>query len=303
MTLKTRNLFKLASKEDPIHLHKILGVSCLSNFIYQFYQLFIYGSMYLRDNPYTPVLMGIHACLSLSSFIFHVPLNRHKGLPMIYKESRLHAIVFSLRSVVCTLAFYYKLDLAYNIFFINLTMILADLATSKYEAATKTMRGMPFGKDISENDKKKITYSNSTQQFGATMFMTCSIETAFAPLLAIQLAAFLMTLVRKAIISELDWHRIYALSLWLNIFVYRGLDKLGDIILIIFGIYFFDYLRIQKGISKYYSWNLIFILVYLAKYYSILEDLLNETQSAYFIDSVIIYYLARNIYMTKALWI
>ena len=111
--------------------------------------------MYLKDNPYTPLPMGIHAGLSLSSFIFHVPLNRHKGLPMIYKESRLHAAnVFSLRSVFCTLAFYYKLDLAYNIFFINLTAVLADLATSKYEAATKTMRGMPFGKDISENDKK-----------------------------------------------------------------------------------------------------------------------------------------------------
>ena len=120
MTLKTRNLFKLATKEDPIHLHKILGVSCLLNYIYQFYHLFVYGSMYLKDNPYTPLLMGIHAGLSLSSFIFHVPLNRHKGLPMIYKESRLH-VVFSLRSVFCTLAFYYKLDLAYNIFFINLT--------------------------------------------------------------------------------------------------------------------------------------------------------------------------------------
>ena len=105
MGIKTRNLFKLASKEDPIHLHKILGISCLINYVYQFYQLFIYGSMYLKDNPYTPLLMGIHACLSLSSFIFHVPLNRHKGLPMIYKESRLHAIVFSLRSVVCTWRF------------------------------------------------------------------------------------------------------------------------------------------------------------------------------------------------------
>ena len=36
MTLKTRNLFKLATKEDPIHLHKILGVSCLLNYIYHF---------------------------------------------------------------------------------------------------------------------------------------------------------------------------------------------------------------------------------------------------------------------------
>ena len=163
--------------------------------------------------------------------------------------------------------------------------------------------GMPFGKDISENDKKSVTYSNSVQQFGATMFMTCNIETAFTPMFAIQLAAFLMTLVRKAIISELDWHRIYAISLWLNVFVHRSHNDFGNMMSIIIGIYMFDYLRIQRGFSKYYSWNLIFIILYLAKTYDIFTGILDETQTAYFINSVIIYYLARNIYMIGLLWI
>ena len=102
-------------------------------------------------------------------------------------------------------------------------MILADLATNKYGAATKTMRGIPYGKEISEDDKKKITYMHSNQQFAATMFMVCNINSAFSPLLAIQMAAFLKTLVRKAIITELDWHRVYVITLWLNIFVYDHL--------------------------------------------------------------------------------
>ena len=60
----------------------------------------------------------------------------------IYKEFRLHSIVFALRSVVCSFGFYYNLGLMFNIFFINLTMIMADIATEHYQAATKTMRGV-----------------------------------------------------------------------------------------------------------------------------------------------------------------
>ena len=81
--------------------------------------------MNLRNNSYTPFLLMLHGLLSVSSFIFHVPLNRHKGLPMIYKEFRLHSIIFALRSVVCALSFYYKFSLVANVFFINLTMLCA----------------------------------------------------------------------------------------------------------------------------------------------------------------------------------
>jgi hypothetical protein len=305
MGLKIKNLYKLISKEDSTNIHKILGVSSLLHFIYQFGYLFINGNMNLIDNPYTPLLMSVHGSLVMSSFIFHVPLNRHKGLPMIYKESRLHTIVFSLRSVACALAFYYKLDLIYNILFINLTMLLADLATSKYKAATKTMRGMPFGKDISEEDKKTVTRMHSTQQFAATMFMVGNINSAFSPLLAIQIAAFLMTLVRKAIIVELDWHRVYAITLWLNIFVYKTFTNFSDSLFTILGICLYDYFRIKKGINKYIVWNAIFSIIYLYNKLDYFNDfgIVDEIYQRYFVNAVIVYYLTKNIYITRALWI
>ena len=87
---------------------------------------------------------------------------------------------------------------------------------------------------------------HSVQQFGATMFMMGNIDSAFAPLLAIQIAAFLMTLIRKSIISELDWHRLYAISLWLNIFVYWSFNRIDKPIYIIMGVYLFDYLRVNQ---------------------------------------------------------
>jgi hypothetical protein len=302
MPIKTRNLFKLVTREDSTHFHKLLGTTCLLNFIYQFYHLFMYNNMNLQTNKYTPFLLLFHGLLSMSSFIFHVPTNRHKGLPMIYKEFRLHSIVFALRSVACSLCFYYNLDLIYNILFINLTMILADIATIKYKAETKTMRGMPYGKDISEEDKRKVTYMHSSQQLGATMFMVGNIDSAFAPLLAIQLAAFLMTLVRKSIISEMDWHRVYAISLWLNIFVYWSFQTINLALYIIWGVYAFDYLRIKKGNNKYVVWNCVLLVVYICDNTTILNGLENLILPKYAVNSFILFYLVKNIYNTRVLW-
>ena len=191
MALQTQNIKKLVTKEDSSHIHKILGNLCLLNFIYQFYHLFRYGMMDLEFSSDTPLLILLHGALSLSSFMFHVPRNRHKGLPMIYQEFRLHSIIFAWRSVLCVLGFYYQLDLLFHIVIINLTMILADLVTHKYKGkATKTMRGMPFGDNISEKTQKQVTRMHSNQQFNATLYMITNIDGAFSPILAIQPGCF-----------------------------------------------------------------------------------------------------------------
>ena len=303
MVLKSQNLFKLFTHEDYFNFHKILGFSCLLNFVYQFYHLFTYGSMNLINNSFSPVLFFIHGTLSMSSFKFRVPLNRHKGLPMIYKEFRIHSILFALRSVVCCYLFYYKLDRLYNILAINLTMIGADLASYMYKAATKTMRGMPFGTEIEESDKRSVTQMHSVQQLGATMYMVTNIDAAFSPLLAIQLAAFLMTLVRKSIISELDWHRIYALSLWINICVYWSFyDNINLLFYIIWGVNVFYYLRIEMNYNKYLVWNIILFTIYFLEN-TFDEQILEDTFKIKLLTNfIIVFYLINNIYKTKALW-
>ena len=303
MAIKYQNLYKLITNEDSKLIHKSLGIICLINFIYQYYHLFSYGYMHLENNPKAPLIFTIHGILSLSSFIFHVPRNRHKGLPMIYQEFRLHSILFALRSVICGLCFYYKLDMAYNIFVINLTMILADLVTNKFKAETKTMRGMPFNKDISEEEKKSVTLMHSNQQFGATMFMLSNIDGAFSPLLAIQIAAFLMTLVRKGIITALDWHRVYSISLWLNIFVYWSFDNYNSPLYIIFGLYIFSYARINYRYNKYLVWNIIFGFVYFFENYKILNVKEDDIFFKFFVNITIITYLIRQVNYTISLWV
>ena len=181
-------------------------------------------------------------------------------------------------------------------------MVCADIVTKLYEAETKTMRGMPFGKDIKEEDTKKVTYMHSVQQFGATMFMIGNIESAFAPLLAIQIAAFLMTLVRKSIISELDWHRLYAISLWLNIFVYWSFNSIDKPIYLIVGVYLFDYFRVKQGLNKYLVWNYVFLIIYLMYCFinfKVIQEYINQPLLT---NGLITYYLLTNIYRTRSLW-
>lgn len=280
MSIKTQNLFKLSTKEDAFHLHKILGASCLIHFMYRLSCLFLYGDMCFSDSPVSLALIGMHGLLSISSLIFHIPFSRHSGKPMIYQEFRLHSIIFALRSVCAAFSFYFRMGHWSRILIINITMLLADITTQytkykinqtmlldstmlKKKPYTNTMRGMPFGDTISTDDQKTIIYMHSSAQIGATLFMTINIQSAFLPLLAIQLAAFLMTLVRKNIIGELDWHRIYLISLWVNVFLYHTFETPFQIIHIMSSYYFFRWTRFHKKINKYLIWNLILFAKFL----------------------------------------
>lgn len=94
---------RLITKEDPIHLHKVLGIMALVSFYYRY--AVVRGSANLLgfgDNLSLDYLtMAIHMALSGSAIIFHVLRNRLFSHPLIiYEEYRLHAIVFTLRGTL-----------------------------------------------------------------------------------------------------------------------------------------------------------------------------------------------------------
>lgn len=221
---RPHNIPKLATKEDPLHIHKTLGVICLANYGYRFYLLLVHGTMNL-DNSTAIILLGCHAALSTSSLVFHIPSVRNPKAPMIYPEYRLHSILFVWRSVVCFLLTYYGADTAYRYAACMATMILADTITSQFSTTNKTttMRNMPFDNTIGDELQRRITRMQSAQQIGATLYMLGNLDSCFSPMLAIQIAAFLMTLVRKNIIDSTAWHTVYNMSLWINIFCFWSL--------------------------------------------------------------------------------
>jgi hypothetical protein len=253
------NFYKLNTAEDSTHIHKTIGLTCLINFGYRYFNYFMYGTMNL-ENILGISLILIHGLLSVSSLIFHIPGLRNPLKPMIYPEFRLHSITFALRSVIISLLYYYKCNYLYVILTCYLTMIAADIISNIYNESGKngkTMRNMPFDNTITLENQQKITSMHSYMQIGATTYMLGNIETAFSPLFAIQLAAFLMTLVRKSIISAKMWHSIYSLSLWINIILFLNIPLayilFQQIVYYSFKLYFFP-----KRINKYISWSLIF---------------------------------------------
>lgn len=261
------NIYKLNTKEDSTLIHKGLGILCLLHFIYRYSLYLFYGNMFIQ-NPIDIFLVNIHGVLSISSFLFHIPSLRNPLKPMIYPEFRLHSIIFALRSVIVCNIYYFNISFMYIICTCFVTMIGADIITFIYNPQGKngkTMRNMPFEKNLDENLQIKVVNMHSMMQIGATSFMFGTIETAFSPLFAIQIAAFLMTLVRKSIISTTTWHAIYSLTLWINIGFFTTLSceymLIQQIIFRSFQHVFFRY-----KINKYIAWSFVFGLYSLYKY-------------------------------------
>jgi hypothetical protein len=301
------NLRKLFTKEDPIHIHKTLGLLALFNFIYRFYLLLFYGTMRLNA-PLALGMTAVHGVLSISSLVFHIPQKRHATLPMIYPEFRLHSILFGLRSVACCFVEHYtpvSLKLYCKMLVCFLTMMLADVVTRRHAThGDTTMRGMPFAESLPEHECAKITRFHSRQQIHATIFMLWSMETAFSPLLAIQLAAFLMTLVRKGIISPNTWHVVYACTLMVNVFSFRTLP-VSQLLLTVLATWTFRVWRMHLRLNKYAGWSLVFAVIVLHESqhdWSWLDNNTNAQICRWLSNGLIASYLARGAYAVRRLY-
>ena len=265
--------------------------------------LLCHGSMFL-DTPTDLALIGMHGLLSISSLIFHIPSRRHKSLPLIYPEVRLHSICFGLRSVICcfidyyggTYKLYYKMAVCFG------TMLVADLITMKVaEPGNTTMRDMPFSEYVTDKDKREVTLFHSTQQAAATTMMLFNINSAFGPLFPIQIGMFLMTLVKKSIIRTNTWQLVYSLSLMINIFLFYTMS-LSQVIFMIFGTYLFPLLRIQLRINKYIVWSIIFGIITIFNSFD-LQFINNYVYANTIIYTIMYYYLISSMYTIRSLYI
>lgn len=198
---------------DFLNLHKSLGFGCLIHYGYRFYLKFSYDTMFLDVNPIFPLF---HLGLSLSSFIFKVPIKRFLNRTIIWKELQLHNIIFTSRSIfIIYHSIFFK---TYDIYF-YLTKLgiilshhyLADIVSNKYInddlTTTRDIRG-EYG-----NNLIKKFYAVSQIIATTNLLLNTNPDSSFTIMFPIQLSAFLMTLVRKGIISNNLWHIFYISSL------------------------------------------------------------------------------------------
>lgn len=278
---------KLITHEDKFHIHKTMGVISLLNYFYLLFDCFYSGAtadITLRsvDGGFIG-LTWVHSILSLSALQFLIPRTRTGILPMIWQEFRAHSIVFAVRSFLIINALYFftsgsggwsapvsssvfALVLAVRLAIVHLAMKLADVSTeylreNKKETTTATM---PYWSDCPPAFQSAIKYFYTHSQFMATVVCLFGpIPYILAVAFPIQIASFLMTLVRKNIISAFWYHMLYGGSL-LIVYLINASDPLLYSVIILGNILI--YARVHLKLNKYVLWTLTALIGGFAKY-------------------------------------
>ena len=252
----------LFTREDPWHIHKTLGAFSLSHYLY-LCCVFPWRATGIEGRP---MLVVPHLLLSLSSIQFRVPLRRVQGeRPMIWREFRLHNIVFAARSFVCVWLWAAGLRLQWLC--VIATMVVADAisAHAAAQAGATTMRNMPIPSAWNESRYRTLQGLYAEAQFAATMACVHSPDLAMLASMPVQLAAFLMTLVRKSKLSSHGWHYLYALSLWTNYGLLAAAALVrSDVTRLECFVYSAVLGRVRRrwGVNKYLLWGIALLLVH-----------------------------------------
>jgi ferredoxin-NADP reductase len=281
---------KLVTHEDKFHIHKTMGVISLLNYFYLFFDCFYSGAtatLTIRKVDSTFIgLTWLHSALSLSALQFLIPRTRTGILPMIWQEFRAHSIIFAVRSFLIINMLYFSmlypvnpnpnpdsihktpppqsLNPGTNIIAhmlirttsVLLSMKLADISTRQFRENRKetTTATMPYWSNCNPRLQTMIKYFYTHSQFMATTACLFShVPYILAVAFPIQVASFLMTLVRKNIISAFWYHVLYGGSL-LTVYLINAADVKLYIISVI-GI-FMIYARVNARMNKYVLWIL-----------------------------------------------
>lgn len=237
---------------DYMNIHKILGFGCLIHYGYRFWLKFRYNMMFIE--PITPLF---HLSLSLSSFIFKVPIQRFMNKTIIWKELQLHNIIFTSRSIFIIYHNLFFTDYNINFYLTKLMIVLghhflADLVSNKYINNELTTT-----RDIRGNSLIIKNFYAISQIIATTnMLLINNPDSSFVIMFPIQLSAFLMTLVRKGIISNEWWNILYTSSLLFPFLLFQNnLIKSTNNIHLYSLLHIF--LRLGIKTNKYFNMSLI----------------------------------------------
>jgi hypothetical protein len=213
-----------SSKEEltVLHLHKILGFSCLGSFIYRFCHVGGADGNFGPSPQNTLVFILHHWLLNISAFIFHLPPRRINGDGgfRIWPEYRIHSLVFASRSLAFMGLLWYeqyyrttlsnRVDLAIAL----MTIVCADLGSySQRKYRSPSVRGASWSDPLEQ-------YFASEMQLFLTAFCITGYRRYTLHLVAvtiIQMNSFLMTLRRKHVASHTILLTCYTMLLVLGL--------------------------------------------------------------------------------------
>lgn len=270
----TSIISRLFTKEDPLQTHKVLGFFVLGHVLYR-----MWAQMEnIPEGGFTSSwwsLASVWVCMVLqsSSFQFDVPRARLLGSPMIWQEWRAHNFVFVLRHVLSfTLCWCYQrwypvdpqrqfqfefiLDLA-SIGVLYWQLYTVDVITAwiREDKHTSLTASWPFWDGCPLWLERAIKFYYTIAQFQASTILLFSgpdMCSKFLVIFPFQFASFLMTLVRKGIITTKGFHAGYLWSLFTVLWLIIG-PGVVDLVTSFF-MWFLMYTVRFHGLSKYALW-------------------------------------------------
>ncbi len=249
---------KLFTEEDKYFIHKTFGLLSLLSFAYRY--LYVWpttGTLGFDGHLLDHATLLLHFLLSSSSLIFHVLERRITQNPLIiYEEYRLHAIAFTMRTVLVSLIGMHQRSVSPTtarwalVAAMLFSHVVVDLITYKYGT-----KGVTAVRNTQEKTLRKTKLFFSYYQFcmtGASLLLSDRLaDVGFNAIIAIQSSAFLMTLKRKNLIRWPAYTFWYSGALLLSmgfVLQHLGLAFLAAILLV-FSV------RARFHLDKYLVWS------------------------------------------------
>ena len=218
---------RLFTSHDRYHFHAAIGLACVLHFLYRAVCFFLHGVIFpSHECPWVSIgLVSLHGVLSLSSLSLPLPAARNFSAPMIWPEFRFHSILFAMRHVVATILCLCHAwptapacRIGATLLLTTGTSCLATFVSNVYGSPLiRTTNGMPYPAGMQHHEVSGIKLAYMDAQFAASKALVATDGgLSFVPLIGIQLAPLLMTLVRKGKIGSMTYHRLYSLALLLG---------------------------------------------------------------------------------------
>jgi hypothetical protein len=213
---------QMITKEDPIHVHKTLGILCMLSYIFRIVQTGPNDMGFVTFPALTMPTIVLHLLLNLSALEFKIPQKRISSGYRIWPEYRLHSLVFLARSLAVMALYWYEQtwqtgpNYDWNLAIIIAGMIAADLSSySQRNYRSATIR------DLDTAAWVKFLFSVA-QFFGsANILYGLRYRYSFHMLavIVIQCNAFMMTVRRKNLAGHTALVTLYGIALFVSMAV------------------------------------------------------------------------------------
>jgi hypothetical protein len=183
---------------------------------------------------------------------------------------RWHSFIFAMRSILAMYVIWFQqngfIPLQYDLLargsLVIGTMLCADAVTKWYSVDTTTMRNNPYPDYVPDYVRKYLNLFYSMSQIFATFaILYRGYDLIFLTLIPIQLAPFMMTMVKKGLIRQIGWHIGYIVQLLIGYFyAYQHMVHNSPVIPLAIGA---AILRFGVGLNKYVLWGFVIGVHYL----------------------------------------